>query len=162
MPPLPRKAGIPLAAGLAFGEGAGAVDFHQHFLACAGGAMEAVDVLCDDQFHFTRLFEADDAFVNDVRLCIAVRFPHLEFAFPVLDACRLALHKILIIYRLARGPNAAFAAKGGDAARRGNARAGEDEDALRFAQPVGEFFGHEESLARSRRVVINRSLVSAR
>ena len=124
--------------------------------------MEAVDILCDDQSHFTRLFEADDAFVNDVRLCIAVRFPHLEFVFPVLDASRLALYEILIIYRLARGPNAAFAAKGGDAARRGNARAGEDKDALRFAQPVGEFSGHEQSLACSRHVVINRSLVLAR
>jgi len=139
---------IALAAGLAFGERAGAVNLHQHLFASANGAMEAIDVLGDYQFDLTRLLESHDGFVNDVGSRLAVFLPHFEFVFPVLDAFRLASHKTLIIYRLARGSNAAFAAKGGDAARRGNARAGEDKDALRFAQPVGEFSGHEQSLAR--------------
>ena len=77
---------IALAAGLAFGERAGAVNLHQHLFASASGAMEAVDVLGDYQFDLTRLLESHDGFVNDVRLRVTVLLPHFEFVFPVFNA----------------------------------------------------------------------------
>ena len=59
-----------MATGLAFGERAGAVNLHQHLLASASGAMEAIDVLGDYQFHLTRLLEPHNGLVDDVRLRI--------------------------------------------------------------------------------------------
>ena len=108
--------------------------------------MQTIDILRNYHFHLAGLFQSHNGLVDDVGLGIAVFLPHLQLVFPVLDARGFLGHKILIINRLAGGPDAACAAKGRDAAGRGNARAGEDEDAVGFANPVSQGFWHANRL----------------
>ncbi len=125
-----------MSTGLALDQGAGAVDLHEQILAGAGGPMQTIDILSNHHLHLAGLFKAHDGLVDDVGLGIAVFLPHLEFVVPVLHARLLTIHKILIINRLAGGPDAACTAKGGNAAGRGDACAGEDEDTAGFTNPV--------------------------
>ena len=133
---------ITMTASLALDKGAGSMNLYELVLAGAGGAMQPVDVLGDDHFNFTGLFELDDGVVDRVRLGVTVFLPQLELIVPVFHARLFAIHEVLIINRLTRGPDSASAAKGRNTTWRRDTSAREDEDTFGFAQMVGESFGH--------------------
>ena len=140
-----------MAAGLALDESAGAVNFDELVLTRPSSAMEAVNILGDDYLHFAGLLKAHDGLVYDVGLGIAVFLPEFQLVFPVLDARGFLGHKILIINRLACGPDASGTAKGRDATGGGDASAGEDKDTLGVPKIIGESSRHGRRVASRER-----------
>ena len=105
-----------------------------------GRVVQAVDVLGDERVHVRDARELGDGAVPGVRLGA----PHLG-AQPVLprELPHLGIRHVVLQRRglLGRGvlrPHAVRAAEVGDAGLGGDARAGEDHDRARVAQPAGD------------------------
>src|SRR5262249_6027216 len=88
--------------------------------------------------------------------------PALELEVPVLDACSLRRHERVVVNRPPVLPHAVRSAVVGNAARRRDAGASEDEDAAGCAKPFDEtLIGHAATVSK-RRAPGARGLVELR